>query len=86
VLINGDSRRLREAGLRGGDVIVGLDGYRVRSYDQYHSVRHFQALPSDAREMRLRVWRQTRYLDIDASVLGRFFGVNMRTYGGPGAR
>ncbi len=83
VLIDGNTPTLGEAGLRGGDVIVGLDGYRVHSPEQYHVVRNFQALPSDAREMRFRVWRQTQYLDLDARVLGRYFGVSLRTYLSP---
>ncbi len=84
LLIDGKSDWLEYAGLRGSDVIVGLDGFRVRSLPQYDVVRNFQALPSDATEMRLRVFRQTQYLDITTRLLGRRFGVRVRTYGTPG--
>jgi hypothetical protein len=84
LLIDGKSDWLEYAGLRGSDVIVGLDGFRVRSLPQYDVVRNFQALPSDATEMRLRVWRQTQYLDVTTRLLGRRFGVRVRTYGTPG--
>ncbi len=84
VLIDGKSDWLEHAGLRGSDVIVGLDGFRVRSLPQYDVVRNFQALPSDATEMRLRVWRQTQYLDVTTRLLGRRFGVRVRTNGTPG--
>ncbi len=84
LLIDGKSDWLEYAGLRGSDVIVGLDGFRVRSLPQYDVVRNFQALPSNATEMRLRVFRQTQYLDITARLLGRRFGVRVRTYGTPG--
>ncbi len=84
LLIDEKSYWLEYAGLRGSDVIVGLDGFRVRSLPQYEVVRNFQALPSDATEMRLRVWRQTQYLDITTRILGRGFRVRVRTYGTPG--
>lgn len=84
VLIDGDSRTLEKAGLRGADIIVGLDGYRVRSLEQYDAVHEFQARVSTVREMRLRVFRQTQYLDLAPQILGRGFFVLVRTYGTPG--
>jgi hypothetical protein len=84
VLIDGNDASLREAGLRGADVIVGLDGYRVHSLEQYDAVRNFQTDASGAKAMRLRVFRQTQYLDVQAEVSGRHFGVHVRTYGTPG--
>jgi hypothetical protein len=84
LLIDGKSDWLEYAGLRGSDVIVGLDGFRVRSLPQYDVVRNFQALPSDATEMRLRVFRQTQYLDLVTRLQGRRFAVHVRTYGTPG--
>jgi hypothetical protein len=84
VLIDGDSDSLRNAGLRGADVVVGLDGFRVRTLDQYDAVRNLQPLPSDVRAMKLRVWRQTQYHDIEADLIHRRFGVRVRTYGTPG--
>ena len=81
VLIDGESERLEAAGLRGGDVIVGLDGWRVDTLDQYDTVVSFRPSPSNVRDMRLRVWRQTQYLDVEPEVRGRRFQVRMRTFG-----
>lgn len=84
VLIDGESRRLEWAELRGGDVIVGVDGWRARSLDQYDSILSFRDRTSAASDMKIRVWRQTRYIDLEANVRGRSLYVRMRTYGTPG--
>lgn len=84
VFVDGASERLERASLRGGDVIVGLDGFRVHTLDQYDLVRSFTATTSDATAMRFRVWRQAQYVDIEADVPGRRFDVRMRTFGTPG--
>jgi hypothetical protein len=85
VLIDGDNETLKKAGLRGADVIVGLDGFRIRSLEQYDAVREFRArVDVAAKEMRVRVYRQTQYLDLAPQILGRRFFVRVRTYGTPG--
>jgi tetratricopeptide (TPR) repeat protein len=84
VLIDGNGGWLSIAGLRGADVIVGLDGFRVRTLEQYDAIRNFQPLPSNAAEMRLRIWRQTQYHDVTARLITRRFGERVRTYGTPG--
>ena len=83
-LVDGAGEKLESAGVRRGDVIVGLDGWRVRTLDQYTIIRLFKDTTSNVRDMRIRVWRQTRYIDLDADVRGRLFSVRMRTFGTPG--
>ncbi len=75
-LIDSNSEKLREAGLMPGDVIVALDGFRVRSFGQYEAVRTFSESP----ELKLAVWRVNRYMDIAASPRDRRFGVSMIDY------
>ncbi len=81
LLLDGKSSAIDKAGLRGGDVIVGLDGWRVRSMEQYDAIRAFRRRVHD---MKLRIWRQTQYLDLDTELFNRHLHVRARTYGTPG--
>jgi tetratricopeptide (TPR) repeat protein len=81
LLIDGVSKRLTDSGLRGADVIVGLNGFRVRSLEQYDAILWFRQRTWD---MNLRVWRQSQYLDIQPHVPFLHFGVRVRTFGTPG--
>jgi tetratricopeptide (TPR) repeat protein len=76
VLINSNSARLRNAGLAPGDIVVALDDWRVRSWEQYQAVRAFTRAPS----MKLTIWRVNQFMDIDANVSFRRFYVDMITY------
>ncbi len=38
VFVNKDSEYSRAAGIRAGDIIVGLDGWRVDNRDQYQAI------------------------------------------------
>jgi hypothetical protein len=58
VKVEGPNRRLALAGLRNGDVLVAVDGYRVRDYAQYTVVRD---LSRDV-AMRFVYFRDGRYL------------------------
>jgi tetratricopeptide (TPR) repeat protein len=84
VLIDGDSGTLKRAGLRGGDIIVGLDGWRVRSLEQYDAIRELRPRTSGARDGKLRVWRQAGYLDAETDSRRRRLYVKVRTLGTPG--
>lgn len=81
LLLDGSSKRLETTGLRGADVIVGLDGFRVRSMEQYDAIRRFRRRVHD---MKLRIWRQTQYVDVEVNVFNRYLDVLARTYGSPG--
>jgi hypothetical protein len=75
-LIASETPSLTLSGLRRGDVIVALDGWRVRDDRQYTAVRAFDDDP----EMRFVVWRDDKYVEIAARRLGRRFGVRLRPY------
>jgi len=66
-------------GIKWGHVIVGLDGYRVRSYDAYDVVRDLSQSP----KMKLVVWRGTSYDDIDVELWDRKFRVDLETFAPP---
>jgi tetratricopeptide (TPR) repeat protein len=76
VLVAGDNDALKQAGLALGDVIVALDGYRVRNFEQYQVVRSF----TDSPQMALIAWHGGRYVEIRTSQKERRFGVDMRSY------
>jgi hypothetical protein len=55
------TEKLRRFGIRAGDRVVALDGYRVRTVQQYLAVRSF----SDAPKMTAVVWRDGRYQEVN---------------------
>jgi hypothetical protein len=65
------SRDLLAAGLRTGDVVVGLDGFRIRTAEQYGAVRRF----SRQEAMRFTFWRGGAYHQVEATVPDRWLGV-----------
>ena len=69
--VMGHSRTLLEAGLRAGDVIVGLDGWRIHSAAQYGTARRF----SRDDEMTFTIWRGGSYQQVEAPVKERWLGV-----------
>ena len=81
VLVDGSSKTLERAGIRSGDVIVGLDGWRVRSLEQYDAIRHLRPTMGGTRDAKLRVWSQNKYLDADLNSRFRWLDVRVRTYG-----
>src|SRR5262249_5454002 len=76
VVFTSFGRRVERTGLRREDVVVAVDGIRVRDYDQYM----FAAQSSFEPHMRVIVWRDGRYQDIDAIVPQRWFGVTFGVY------
>ena len=76
VAINSDSELSRRAGLLIGDLIVGLEGYRVENFDQYRAVNAFY----EQDEMKLAVWRGDRLLPITIAAPNRTIGVELRSY------
>jgi hypothetical protein len=67
------SRALLAAGLRTGDVVVGLDGFRIRTAAQYAAVRRFSR--EDA--MVFSFWRGGAYHRAEATVPDRWMGVGL---------
>jgi tetratricopeptide (TPR) repeat protein len=70
------SHTLEKWGLKAGDVVVALDGYRVRTEQQYLGVRSISNDP----KMVLIVWRDGQYRQVDVTLDGRRFGVDLKTY------
>jgi hypothetical protein len=69
--VMGHSRTLLAAGLRAGDVVVGLDGWRIRTAAQYATARRF----SRDDEMTFTFWRAGGYQQTKATVKERWLGV-----------
>ncbi len=67
---------IRAAGLKKGDIIVGLAGQQVDNLEQYQYLRVF--LPDDT--LRLMVWDGLRYREVTARPPQRRFGVAFGTY------
>jgi hypothetical protein len=75
-VITSNSPQLQRAALDTGDVVVGLDGYKVETSPQYDYIRAQSIDP----KMDFIVWRQNDYLEVHASVPHRKFFVDMDTY------
>ena len=71
--VNDNTKR---CGIQFGNVIVGLDGFRVRSVDAYYTVRALSQSP----KMKLVVWRGSSYDSVDTELWDRRFRVDMDTY------
>jgi hypothetical protein len=63
-------------GVRKGDVVVAVDGWRVRSSGQYLTAREFDDDP----DFRLIVWRDGKYVELPVRRLFRSFGTQMVDY------
>jgi len=63
-------------GVRKGDVVVAVDGWRVRTSEQYYEARAFDDDP----DFRLIVWRDGKYVELPARRLFRSFGTQMEDY------
>jgi len=63
-------------GVRKGDVVVAIDGWRVRSSGQYLTAREFDDDP----DFRLIVWRDGKYVELPVRRLFRSFGTQMVDY------
>jgi S1-C subfamily serine protease len=54
VFVNKDSYYSRQLRLQAGDIIVGLDGWRVESLEQYHAI---MAFAEDGAKHKISAWR-----------------------------
>ena len=66
-------------GVQFRDIIVSVDGWRVRSASQYAAVTRFQQ--DDL--MAFTVWRDGRYQDLQVRVPERIFGTRFKDHRGP---
>jgi tetratricopeptide (TPR) repeat protein len=70
-----DSELSRKFGIQAGDLIVGIDGWRVENVRQLYAVTAF----SKDERIRYVLWRGTR-LDTEARAPGRLLQVLLRSY------
>jgi tetratricopeptide (TPR) repeat protein len=68
--------RAAAMGLRPSDVVVGIDGWRVRNAGQYLNAARFSYDPT----MTFTVWRDGRYTDVKANVPERLLGTTFTDY------
>jgi tetratricopeptide (TPR) repeat protein len=76
VFVYKDSEVSREAGIRAGDIIVGLEGWRVDTFEQYRAIN---AMKDDDPGVQLTLWRGA-LIKIDTQMPGRLFGTDIRTH------
>ena len=70
-----DSGRSRAAGLQAGDIIVGLEGWRVDSQQQYTAINAF----FERDQVNLTAWRGHLF-KVSGTPPNRLFGIEFRTY------
>jgi hypothetical protein len=75
VFVYADSERSRKVGIRAGDIIVGLEGFKVESFEQYRAINHF----FEQDRVKLTLWRGS-LIKIDAETPNRLFGTDIKTY------
>jgi hypothetical protein len=68
----------QSAGLMAGDVIVALDGWRVRSTEEYQIIRHF----TWSAQMTFMVWSHGAYREVTAATPNHRLNVDITTYTG----
>lgn len=68
--------QVQKAGLEKGDVVVAVNGYAIRSFEEYSIARDVNA----PEPFTLIVFRKDRYFEVVADPPQRRFGVNMPNY------
>lgn len=77
VFVNGQTNDMMRQGVRAGDIVVGLDGWRVHNAVPYTTVRGFD--DPDQPAMTLVLWRG-RYLEVPVRFRERRMGVDIVDY------
>ena len=75
VVVTKDNDRVRKAGLQAGDIIVGLEGWRVENLPQYYAVNTFL----ETEQMTLTVWRG-KLFEVMLTAPNRLMGIEFRSY------
>lgn len=78
VFVNGHSDDTLKQGIWAGDVIVGLDGWRVRTREQYWAVNNFS--PDEVEDMAFLLWKAGAYREIKAKFRDRALYVDLDNY------
>jgi hypothetical protein len=82
VLILDETAEGRRVGIHQDDIVVAIDGYRVRTHQQYMTVRAFKVDP----HVEWIVWRDGRYFEVAAELPGRSFGSKFTQWTAQGRR
>jgi hypothetical protein len=69
VFVNGHTDETLKQGIWAGDVIVGLDGWRVRTTEQYWAVNSFTLATDVPQDMTFIVWKAGAYREVKAKFL-----------------
>jgi hypothetical protein len=77
VFINKDSEYSRRAGIRTGDIVVGLEGWRVDNVPQYRVINSFK---DDDPTVRLTISRGGQLIKVEATSPTRLFGTEIQTH------
>ena len=77
VIVTKDNQTARQAGLQAGDIIVGLEGWRVANLQQYRAVNAF--FEPEQTQMKLTVWRGHLF-PVTVVAPDRFIGIEFRSY------
>jgi len=75
VIVTKDSELSRAAGLQAGDIIIGLEGWRVDNLPQYRVVNAF----STTERMKITAWRG-RVFDVTVDAPNRLMGIEFRSH------
>jgi tetratricopeptide (TPR) repeat protein len=75
VVVRKENDNTKRCGIKWGNVIVGLDGFRVRDLDAYKVVLALSHSP----RVTLVVWRGTGYADVEVELWDRDFRVAMES-------
>lgn len=78
VFVNGHNDETLKQGLWAGDIIVGLDGWRVRTVDQYHAVDSIPGV--EVEDMTFTVWKAGVYREVKATFPERQLYVKLNNY------
>ncbi len=79
VIVRAENSAIRDAGLRQGDIVVALRGYRIDNWTAYTAVRGL----SSSEPLTLKIWRKGAYLDLPPLPASYRFGINLSDYRGP---
>jgi hypothetical protein len=75
VIITKDSELSRAAGLQAGDLIIGLEGWRVENLPQYRAINAF----SKTEVLKITAWR-TQSFDVTLTAPNRLMGIDFRSH------
>jgi tetratricopeptide (TPR) repeat protein len=76
VVFKGANDNTKRYGIQLGNVIVGLDGFRVRNYEAYALVKELSQSP----RMKFVIWRRNSYDDVEVELWDRRFRVDIDTF------